>query len=293
VKVDRKPYLLAANTLAAASSRVIYCATAPAGFKQDLLARLTRSPAGSFDHGYAAYARVLHDYVRPPRVDYASLVKGRAALDAAVAVLAAPAATDEAHWPREQRLAFWINAYNTFTLRAIVDHYPIRGSWLSLSPHNSIRQIDGVWTTLMWRAAGRTVTLDDIEHKILRPQFSEPRVHFAINCASVGCPPLSADPYRPATLNEQLDAAARRYLAREQGLQIRGDTLRVSRILEWYGEDFETAFAPEAAGKPDRLERVARAVVVRFGLAAAQDLARKPSTRIKYLDYDWSLNDVK
>src|SRR4029077_12604088 len=121
-------------------------------------------------------------------------------------------------------------------------HYPIQSGWLSVLPKlwfqvpaNSIRQIDGVWTTAAWRAAGRTLTLDDIEHKILRPEFKEPRVHFAINCASVGCPPLAADPYRAGTLDAQLDAAARRYLASAQGLRVQGDTLLVSKILEWYG----------------------------------------------------------
>ena len=202
-------------------------------------------------------------------------------------------ADEERGWTRDQRLAFWINAYNAFTLRAIVDHYPIRSPWLTLQPRNSIRQIDGVWTKLTWRAAGRTLTLDDIEHKILRPEFKEPRVHFAINCASVGCPPLAADPYRPATLDAQLDAAARRYLASAQGLRIDGDTLLVSKILEWYGEDFVARFAPDAAGTPDRLERAVRAVVERFGPPAAAELARKPATRIRFLDYDWSLNDVK
>jgi hypothetical protein len=255
---------------------------------------LTASPrADTFDHEYWSYAKLLHDHVHAVVVDYAALKEHRGTLGEVMTTFAEPSAADERVWTREQRLSFWINAYNLFTLRAIVDHYPIRSAWLTLQPRNSIRQIDGVWTTLSWSAAGRTVTLDDIEHRILRPEFKEPRVHFAINCASVGCPPLSAEPYRPATLIEQLDAAARRYLAREQGLQIRGDTLRVSRILEWYGEDFVPGFAPEAAGKPDRLELVARAVVVRFGPPAAADLARKPSTRIKYLDYDWSLNDVK
>jgi hypothetical protein len=102
-------------------------------------------------------------------------------------------------WSRAQQMAFWINAYNAFTLRAIVDHYPIEGSRFSLHPRNSIRQIDGVWTSLAWKAAGRTVTLDDIEHRILRPTFREPLVHFAVNCASVSCPPLApgAVPARP------------------------------------------------------------------------------------------------
>lgn len=291
VTVDRKPYLLASNTLTGSPSRVTYCSEAPPAFKEDLLARLTRSAgAAGFDHDYAGYARVLRDYVRPPRVDYAALVAGRADLDAAVAVFATPSQADEQAWTRDQRLAFWINAYNAFTLRAIADHYPIQSSWLSLLPRlwfqvpaNSIRQIDGVWTTAAWRAAERTLSLDDIEHKILRPVFKEPRVHFAINCASAGCPPLAAVPYRAAELEAQLDANARRYLASPQGLRVDGGTLHVSRILEWYGEDFVARFGKDPA----------RAVVAQFGPPAAAELARKASTPIRFLDYDWSLNDVR
>ena len=252
-----------------------------------------RAQAGPFDHAYPQYAQILRDHVRPPKVDYTALKKDRAALDAAVSVFAQPGEAEERGWPRDERLAFWINAYNVFTLRAIVDHYPIRGGWLSLSPRSSIRQIDGVWTTLTWTAAGRTLTLDDIEHKILRPEFKEPRVHFAINCASIGCPPLSADPYRAAALDGQLDAAARRYLASAQGLRIERETLRVSKILDWYGEDFVARFAPERADRPDRIERAVRAVIARFGPAGAADLARSSSARVRFLDYDWSLNDVR
>jgi hypothetical protein len=257
------------------------------------LSLLAASGAAGVDHAYSRYADVLRDVVRPPRVDYAALAKERRRLDAAVDVFAQPGADEERAWTRDERLAFWINAYNAFTLRVIVDHYPIRAPWLTLQPRNSIRQIDGVWTKLTWRAAGRSLTLDDIEHKILRPEFKEPRVHFAINCASVGCPPLASDPYRPATLDAQLDAAARRYLASPQGLRIQGDTLLVSKILEWYGEDFVARFAPDAAGTSARLERAVRGVIEQFGPPAAAELARKPATRIRFLDYDWSLNDVK
>jgi hypothetical protein len=259
-----------------------------------LAVALVASPgADGFDHDYSLYAKLLNDHVHVVVVDYTALKEHRAALSKVMAEFARATSDQERGWSRNQRLAFWINAYNLFTLRAIVDHYPIRSPLLTWQPRNSIRQIDGVWTKLTWQAAGRTLTLDDIEHKILRPEFKEPRVHFAINCASVGCPPLAAVPYGAATLDGQLDAAARGYLARAQGLQIRGDTLSVSRILEWYGEDFVASFAPDAAGKPDRLERVARAVVARFGPPAAVEMARKPSTRIKFLDYDWSLNDVR
>jgi len=247
--------------------------------------------AAVIDHSYPQYAGVLRDHVRPPKVDYTALQRDRASLDAAVAVFAQPAEAEERGWTRDERLAFWINAYNAFTLRAIVDRYPIHASWLTLAPRNSIRQIGGVWTTLTWQAAGRTLTLDDIEHRILRPEFKEPRVHFAINCASIGCPPLAAEPYRAATLDAQLDAAARRYLASAQGLRIDGTTLRVSRILEWYGEDFVPQFAPDHAGRPDRLEQAVRAVVARFGPPEAAALARAAASRVRFLDYDWSLND--
>ena len=249
--------------------------------------------AANVDHTYQDYAKVLRDYVHVPRVDYTGLRRGRAALDAVVAAFAEPTANQERAWTRDERLAYWINAYNLFTLRAIVDHYPIRSSFFTVQPRNSIRQIDGVWTKLTWHAAGRTLTLDDIEHRILRPEFKEPRVHFAVNCASVGCPPLAADPYRPASLDAQLDEAARRYLASERGLRVEGNTLRVTRILEWYGEDFIARFAPDAAGNPDRIERAIRGVVVRFGPRTAADLARTPATTIRFLDYDWSLNDLK
>jgi hypothetical protein len=249
--------------------------------------------ASAFDHDYRDYAALLRSHLRADGVDYAALRRDRAGLDAVVEQLAEPEAGLVRQWSRAEQLAFWINAYNLFTLRAIVDHYPIRSAMFTLQPRNSIRQIDGVWTTLRWKAAGRTVTLDDIEHKILRPDFKEPRVHFAINCASVGCPPLAAEPYRASTLDAQLDASARRYLAGARGLRIEGATLRVTKILEWYGDDFVARFAPDATGAADRVERAIRGVVERFGPPAAADLARKPSTRIRFLDYDWSLNDVK
>jgi hypothetical protein len=114
----------------------------------------------SFDQHYTRYASVLQRHVRGPRVDYAALEANRTDLDLVVASFGAVPATDEASWSRAERLAFWINAYNVFTLRAIVDHYPIQGSWMSLYPRNSIRQIDGVWTELKWKAAGRDVTPD-------------------------------------------------------------------------------------------------------------------------------------
>jgi hypothetical protein len=270
---------------------VTYCSTAPPDFKQQLLSRLAGS--ASFDPRLDAYGALLRRHVRPPQVDYRTLKADRAALDAVARSFGAVAGTEEQQWPREQRIAYWINAYNLFTLQAIVDHYPIASRWFTLQPRNSIRQIDGVWTKLTWQAAGRAITLDGIEHGILRPEFGDPRIHFAINCASIGCPPLAEEPYRAVDLNAQLDAAARRYLASPQGLRLDGDTIRVSSIFKWYGQDFTQRFSALGASRTDPIERAILGVVAQFGPAEAAAAARSSRARVGFLDYDWSLNDVR
>lgn len=245
-----------------------------------------------FDHEYATLADVLQRHVKPPRVDYAALQSDRSGLDRAVAAFASPAAQGESGWAREQRIAFWINAYNAFTLRVIVDHYPIRSGWLTLQPRDSIRQIDGVWTKIAWQAAGRTLTLDDIEHRILRPELDEPRVHFAINCASVSCPPLAAQPYRPRTLDDQLDAAARTYMASPEGLRVDGGTLRVSSIFKWFGDDFVEQYAPRVPGARTARERAVLGVIATYASRATAEQAKTGEPAIRFLEYNWSLNDV-
>ncbi len=247
---------------------------------------------GGFDHDYRAYASLLRTHLRDGRVDYARLKAGRQDLDAVVRAFGDVSAHEVHAWSRPQQIAFWINAYNTFTLRAIVDHYPIEGSRFSLHPRNSIRQIDGVWTSLAWKAAGQTVTLDDIEHRILRPTFREPLVHFAVNCASVSCPPLAPEPYRAITLEAQLHAAARRFLASPLGLTLRGTRLSVSSIFKWYGDDFVERYGNVVAGAGAPVDRAVLGVVATFGPADARAVAETGRARIGFLSYDWSLNDL-
>ena len=135
----------------------------------------------------------------------------------------------------EETLAFYINAYNVLTLQLIVERLPLE----------SIRDIgnffNGPWDIVMLENAAGDLTLDDIEHRIIR-SIPEPRIHFAVNCASVSCPDLRTEPYTASKLDEQLDEQARLFLSQEgKGLSIEGNTVRVSKIFGWYDEDFEPA----------------------------------------------------
>lgn len=243
-----------------------------------------------FDHTYHAYGELLTRFVRAGRVDYAGLLADRSGLDRVVNELAGVSPGDEEHWPRAERLALWINVYNLITLRSIVDRYPIRAPLLTVYPRNSIRQIDGVWTVRKWQAGGRSVTLDQIEHGILRPGFKDPRVHFATNCASKSCPPLRFEPYRGRDIDAQLDDATRRFLASPEGVQVAGNRLLVSSLFKWYGSDFVTS--PEARGAANGTADAAiRAFIVRYGPPAAVRAATS-AAYIRFLSYDWSLNDI-
>ncbi len=246
----------------------------------------------AFDHTYAAYGALLKTVVREPRVDYAVLKTRDADLRSVEAQLGGVTSAEVAQWTREEQIAFWSNAYNVFTLRAILDHYPIRGSFFSLGPRNSIRQISGVWDTLKWTVAGRQVTLDDIEHKILRPTFQEPLVHFAVNCASVSCPILAAEPYRAPVLRQQLETAARKYLASPLGVVVQGTTVSVSSIFKWYGDDFIAQYRDRGPARGADVDRAILGVIATYGPEAAATVARSGAARVRFLDYDWSLNDV-
>ena len=178
--------------------------------------------SGTFDHEYRAYGQLLRDHVRDGRVDYVALQRDRAALQDVVRAFGAVEPRDFAGWSREQQIAYWVNAYNVFTLQSIVDHYPIDGGWLSFlrwAPRSSIKQIDGVWDERQWDVAEGRMTLDQIEHETLRVRYDEPRIHFAINCAAKSCPPLRPEPYVASRLERQLVLAARDFLASDEGLQ--------------------------------------------------------------------------
>ena len=246
--------------------------------------RSDASPSGdgAFDH--SQYDELLKKHVKGDRVDYAALKKDRAPLDAYVDRVAKLGRPELEKLSRDEQMAFWINAYNAITLRSIVDAYPIEGSFFSLHPRNSIRQIDDVWTR-KHTVASRQLSLDEIEHEILRKQWKDPRVHAAVNCASRSCAALRNEAYAGAKLDAQLDDATRCALADPSRNRIdpqRGK-VELSKAFEWFGEDFGV--------KQD--ERAILDFVARYGRPEWKEfLEGFDPDDVDFLDYDWSLNDV-
>ncbi len=200
---------------------------------------LDHDPAATaaIDHG--AWAAFLRRYrsVGPDgvaRVAYCDVAPAdRAALDA---YLAALAATPVSAYGRDEQMAYWINLYNALTVRLVLEHHPVRSiKDIDISPGFLS---DGPWGRKLIEVEGEPVSLDDIEHRILRPIWRDPRVHYAVNCASVGCPDLAAEPYRGDALEAQLTAAARAYVNHPRGVAIEDDKLIVSKIYTWFRADF-------------------------------------------------------
>ncbi len=232
---------------------------------------------GAVDH--RPWAAFLARYRREGADGVARLAYGevsaadRAALAAYIARLAA---VDPRGLSRETALAYWINLYNAATVDLVLAHYPV----------GSIREIgaglfeDGPWEREAVRVLGRPLSLDDIEHGIIRPVFAEPRIHYAVNCAAIGCPDLAAEPYKGARIAAQLAAAEREFVNDPRGVRLEGGELVLSKIWLWFREDF----AEDEAALLDGLRRVAD------GRAAAALAGRAEVDRY---DYDWALADAR
>ncbi len=281
------------------------------GFLAFVLLFSPAHPAVAVDHTHAQLDTVLQRFVREGRVDYQGLQEQVAdphsAFSRYLSQLAEGSAETEAAWSREQRLAYWINAYNAFTLKLIVDHYPISPRWYMhvlpfLSywmPRDSILQIDGRWDGITFASVRGEVTLGDIEHEILRPEFGDPRIHFAIVCASVGCPRLQSHAYHPGTITAELDAAAIEFMTTPGQVTWDRDTdsLRISRIFTWFRADFDAPLPPGreqlpagVAARYGKEDGVVRWLAGYGGAALARRIADGPY-RIRYLRYDWRLNE--
>lgn len=236
-----------------------------------------RSAAAAFDHDHSAWDALLQRYVRDGVVDYGGLASsGRGDLDGYLGTL--ELGRDHRDWAREQRLAYWINAYNAYTVGLILDRYPVK----------SIRSI-GLLPGAAFRdrfiplgdAQATKRSLNDIEHEILRKQFEEPRIHFAIVCASKSCPSLRAEAYRSRDLQSQLEDAARTFVRdpSKNRFDAVSRTLYLSSIFRWFHEDFERAAGTLPAFFAQNADE-----------STARVLGSGGDVRVKFLDYDWSLN---
>ncbi len=241
-----------------------------------------------------ALARVLTHVDDNGLVNYAALAADPADLDTYVSTLAYLDSATVKSWTEEQQIAFWSNAYNALTLKAIVEALPLQQPTNDEGHPRGIRWIPGVWDQKKFNLIGRQMTLNDIEHQVLRVEFDEPRIHSALVCAALSCPPLRNEPFTADQLDDQLDDQTRRFLSAEDRFRIDREAgkVYVSKILEWYGEDFVFSYeADEGFAGANEAERA----VMHFlsGYVGDEDRAflEAGNYAIEYLPYDWSLNE--
>jgi Protein of unknown function, DUF547 len=221
-----------------------------------LRAHLRRSPDGATRLAYRAVT-----------------LAGREALRAYIGALAA---LPVSALNRTEQFAYWANLYNALTVQVVLEHYPV----------HSIRDIDispglfasGPWDAPLIAVEGQALTLNDVEHRILRPIWRDPRVHYAVNCASIGCPDLRAEAFTGAALENQLHEAARAYVNHPRGVTVGAEGLTLSSIYNWFAEDFGGA-----ESVPTHL--------LRYAAPPLADAIRRAPERREYR-YDWALNDA-
>jgi hypothetical protein len=237
-------------------------------------------PASTVVVDHSGYGEILQEYLTvddPSGVNffgYAQVTEAdKASLDSYVDTLAGTAVSA---LNRQEQKALWINLYNAVTLKVVLEHYPvksIRDIKLSRGLRNS-----GPWDAALIEVEGEEMSLNDIEHRILRPIWMDNRIHYAVNCASMSCPNLHIEPYTAANTDSILDEAASNYVNHRRGVSFDGGKLVVSSIYSWYADDF---------GGNDR------SVLDHLAEYAVPDLAARLGTYTGKIrdDYDWSLNE--
>lgn len=231
----------------------------------DQVAAAIEAGTESFDHGL--WDKLLAEGTKSGLVDYDYFETHRAELER---YLGRIAEADLSVLTRDHLLALLINAYNAYTIQSILDHPGIE----------SIREIDGVWDSRTHTVGGFEMTLDNIEHNVIRPFFKDPRIHFAVNCASRSCAPLPPWAFNGNLLESQLENWTQAFLTDPRYTRIEGQTLYLSQLLDWYGEDFTLEqSSPRADSIVDFVSRYSPEVA-----------HRKGELQVEFADYDWSLN---
>lgn len=230
------------------------------------------------------YSAALRTYVNADGlVNYAALQANPQPLKNFVARLAALSPNTYAAWSEAEKISFLINAYNALTLASIIEQQPLK---------SSIKDILGVWNFKKHTVMGQSVTLDTIEHEMLRKEFQEPRIHAALVCAAISCPPLRQEPYTGDRLNEQLNDQTRKWLSSVHGLKIdrAQNRVSISSIFDWFGEDWQAQYAVEGTFVGSAKERAALNFISNYVSPADKDYLAQGNYKLDYLNYDWSLN---
>jgi hypothetical protein len=237
---------------------------------------------------------ILDVHVRDGDVYYEALKLSRSPLDHYVASLdVTPAVYDD--WSRDERLAFWLNAYNGLVLRTVIDHYPIKGRAPEYPP-DSIRQIAGAFGRRPHRAAGRTVTLDQIEQEIL-PGFHDPRVYFVLGRGARGSGRLRSEAYAADRLESQLTAMTTEFLTTLDHVAVDrvANELRLSAVIGWHEPEFVGAYAATAGATfaaRSPIERAAIALVRPHLYPLEEAFIERNQFSVRYMEFDWTLNDL-
>ena len=251
-------------------------------------------PPPSSDPLHRPLDEILDLNVRDGLVYYRALQSQRGRLDRYAASLNVAPATYES-WPREARMAFWLNAYNTFVLQSVIDRYPIRGRSAEY-PSSSIMQIPGVFENARHRAAGRSVTLDEIEKTIL-PEFKEPRLFLALGRGAIGSGRLRSEAYTADRLASQLDAIRAEFVSDQNMIKVDrvAGRISVTPIVRWRDAHFGAAYDTGASGPFAQRSPVERAIV---GFVAPhlypleREFVEENKFTVTFHPFDWRLNDL-
>jgi len=255
---------------------------------------LSYAAGGSFDHSHRAWTDLLREHVvlidggSGSQVRYAEFKNKRTELKAYLDTLSSVTLAAFEAWSKAQQLAFLLNAYNAFTVELILTRYPHLESIRDFG-----RFIDTPWKKRFFKLLGQEQHLDGLEHGIIRAPgvYDDPRIHMAVNCASIGCPMLREEAYLADRLAVQLEEQVIRFLSDRSRNRYDGatHTLEVSEIFDWYREDFSSGFQ----GIRSREQFFAQYAELLTDDPDGQTLIRSQKAKIKFLDYDWALNDCR
>jgi Protein of unknown function, DUF547 len=266
-------FISARRTFVQAAAALVASATVPSAFAQ------------AFDHSYGNWDALLRKHVRwlkdnkQSRVDYKGFAQDRAALKTVLEGLSAVKPAQFAAFSKPQQMAFLINAYNAFTIELILTAYP---KLKSIKDLGSVLQ--SPWKKKFFMLLGEERHLDWIEHEQLRPKYADPRIHMAVNCASIGCPALRDEAFTAANLEAQLNDGLDRFMSDVSRNRMEAGEAKISSIFKWFKADFEKGHQGISSVE-DLLAKFAQDPAIRAA-------AKAKSLKISYLDYDWSLNDV-